>query len=716
MFLAFYLFIKAWKSEKLISSCIFGVLAGASTGLMGLSWGGVTYVYITIGLSGLAAFILNKFGKKETLAYGLWLFSSAALMLLLSHRFNIKEFVLGFDTGVACATFAISLVHIFLWNTNMNKLLGLERIKIPKTVISIVIVIALGIVASFLISPTYIIDRVSGLYETLIKPITGRWSTTVAENRQPYFTEWFGSFGKAIFWLFFIGSALLFNKMLDKLKKNDRWILTGLYVLFFFGLVFSRYAPHPAVLDGENLISKLFYFGSALLLVGSIIYYYINYHKENDFSFEKIEFEYIFLFVLFVLTLFTARSAVRLIMVLVPIAPIFLSYLIVELGFMSKKEEKKDLKIVFIILFSLVLLISAYYSYNYYNGIKAESYSYTPYYYTFQWQKAMAWVRNNTSENAVFAHWWDYGYWVQSMGNRATVTDGGNLIVWWNYLTGRLVLTGDNQKDSLEFLWNHNATHLLIDSSDIGKYGAFSQIGSDINYDRLSQGPISLISNQAQMQETKNETIRTYFMPSGDSIAIFPLEEDIIFENNGSKVNLFKEKTGFLGVNVRYSQNNKENNTYTFKQPEAIFTTQTGQISVPMRYIYSRGKLLDFKTGIEAAVSLIDKVDVSSSNQLSIDSIGAAIYLSPRILRGFLGQVYILDGKLGKFPNFNLVHDEPDFIIDQINQQGANLGDFVYYQGLRGPIKIWSIKYTGEEKVKEDYLRITPPDYITWSF
>src|SRR3989304_8672705 len=114
----------------------------------------------------------------------------------------------------------------------------------------------------------------------------------------------------------------------------------------------------------------------------------------------------------------------------------------------------------------------------------------------------------------------------QSIGDRATVTDGGNAIVWWNYLTGRLVLTGDNQKDALNFLYNHNATHLLIDPTDIGKYGAYSQIGSNETFDRLSQGPFALISDNRNIQETKNEIIRTYNRPSGNNqVSIFPIEE-----------------------------------------------------------------------------------------------------------------------------------------------------------------------------------------------
>ena len=134
----------------------------------------------------------------------------------------------------------------------------------------------------------------------------------------------------------------------------------------------------------------------------------------------------------------------------------------------------------------LILILSLFSFWTYYNSVKVQAYSFIPSQYNQQWQKAMEWVRNETPENAVFGHWWDYGYWVQSIGNRATVVDGGNAITYWNYLMGRYVLTGDNQHDALEVLYNHDTTHFLIDSTDIGKYGAYSQIGSDENFDRLS--------------------------------------------------------------------------------------------------------------------------------------------------------------------------------------------------------------------------------------
>lgn len=42
---------------------------------------------------------------------------------------------------------------------------------------------------------------------------------------------------------------------------------------------------------------------------------------------------------------------------------------------------------------------------------------------TTDWLDSMEWIKNNTSEDAVIAAWWDYGYWIQTMGERATLAD-----------------------------------------------------------------------------------------------------------------------------------------------------------------------------------------------------------------------------------------------------------------------------------------------------
>ena len=254
-----------------------------------------------------------------------------------------------------------------------------------------------------------------------------------------------------------------------------------LYALFFCGIVFSRYASSGSF-NGVNLISKLFYAGSVLLFIGFLIYYYLKYSEELS----KINFEYIFLFSLFILCLVTARGAVRLIMVLAPIAPIFIGYLIVVSVKKARKIDDEVWRIVFGILVILILLMSMFAVWTFYKQSKGQAKSFVPSIYNQQWQKGMQWARDETPKDSVFCSWWDYGYWIQSIGNRATVTDGGNAISFWNYWTGRYVLTGDNQEDALDFLYTHETDYLLIDSSDIGKYGAFSSIGSNENYDRFS--------------------------------------------------------------------------------------------------------------------------------------------------------------------------------------------------------------------------------------
>ena len=46
------------------------------------------------------------------------------------------------------------------------------------------------------------------------------------------------------------------------------------------------------------------------------------------------------------------------------------------------------------------------------------------------WKDAMLWVKENTSEDAVIASWWDYGYWITTLSERTTLADNATLIDW----------------------------------------------------------------------------------------------------------------------------------------------------------------------------------------------------------------------------------------------------------------------------------------------
>lgn len=718
MFLSFYLFLKAWKSEKMRYSIMLGSLAGISTALMGLIWGGSVYIFVAIGVATLLAFILNKASKKEAIAYGLWLILSIFLLIFFSNRYNLSGMLTSTSNLISIFVLFVIIIHMLLWKTKLSKYFESYSKKIPNNIISIIIAIFWGIVlVSVVFGINFIPDKISGLIETFITPTTGRWSITVAENRQPYFTEWAASFGPflknipILFWLFFISSIILFKDMLKPLLKKDAWILTGLYILFFLGLVFSRYASHPSVLDGEGFISRLFYFGSAFLLIGTFIYYYIKYYRQELKKFEEIDYEYLFFFSIFILTLFTARSAVRLIMVLGPISVILIGYLIITT--ITKFQQTKDEtgKIGFGALVILVLLLSFFIFFGnpvtktpgFYQQIKVEAYSMVPSYYNQQWQKAMNWTRIETPTDSVFAHWWDYGYWLQSIGDRATVLDGGNAISFWNYYMGRLVLTGDNQNDALEFLYNHDATYLLIDSSDIGKYGAFSSIGSNENYDRYSWIGNFLL-DEKQTQETNNQTLLVYT----GGIA---LDEDLTINESGKEVFLPGQQAGVGAIIIPIKNDNK---TQEFLQPYAIMIYQNKQYKINLRYLANSNQFIDFGSGIEATAYLFPKL-INSEQGISSNPIGSIMFLSPRLMRSMLIQKYILNDPFKKFTNFKLVHTEQNLIIEDLNSRGnMNLPEFIYYQGIQGPIKIWEIEYNGDEKIKQEYLDTDASKYLSW--
>lgn len=348
----------------------------------------------------------------------------------------------------------------------------------------------------------------------------------------------------------------------------------------------------------------------------------------------------------------------------------------------------KEIKIGLAIILVIAILYSGY---KFYDATKATAKNYAPSIYTHQWQKAMAWVRENTPENAVFGHWWDYGYWLQSIGKRATVLDGGNTIPYWDYLMGRYGLTGPSYWDALEFLYSHNTTHFLIDSTDIGKYGAFSSIGSDAAYDRASYIP-ALVKDFSQARETKNGTMQVY--PGG-----FSLDSDVVYEQNGSKVFLPAGKSGIAAVIVEFDKNGMIS-----EQPKGVFVYQNKQSILPLRYAY-QNKFVDYGEGVEAGIFLMQRL-VNLQQGQQMDPTGAMFYLSNRTVKSQLAKLYLYqEGS----PYFVKVHDEDDFLIAQIKSSGVSNSSFVFYDQFRGPISIWEIHYPPGMEVNEKYLELNYP-------
>lgn len=702
--LSLYFIIKSFKSKDYIKTGIYGVLSGLTTACLALVWGGVIFVFMTIGLSAFFYFMLGQTGKKELLGLIAWIITFIPITMFFSTRYTINSYIISTSTMPAFATLFFIFIQIFIY----PKIKGMkfikvskEKYKIPDMIIILTISGIILVALSFLILRyNFITEQFNELINSFVRPLaTNRFLVTVAENRQPYFTdEWKSSFGPVIsgipifFWMFFLGSIFLFYNMVNKLEKRDRKILTVGYVLAIFSIIFSKYSPE-SLLNGASSLSLVVYFGGMFIFICISLYLIINYNKNGKLDLFKLNFEYIILFTLFFISLLAARGGVRFVMVLIPSVSALASYLIVICckNYIDSKEETK--KIIYLFITIILILSAIFCFYAFYQESVNQANVFHPNVYTWQWQRAMSWIRDNTPTNAVFAHWWDYGYWVQSIGKRATVLDGGNAIVYWNHLIGRHVLTTPNDNLALEFLYTHNATHLLIDSTDIGKYTAFSSIGSDENYDRLSYIPTFSLDTKST-KETKNGLV--YFYTGGAGI-----DQDLIWKNNGSEIYLMKENSGIGAIMI------EENKDGELQQPQGIFVSNGKQIQIPLKYLYYNNTLHKFDNGLEAGVFLVELIIPVSGNNLQIEPKGTLLYLSNRTVNSLLARKYLF----GEEGNFKLVHNEPSFITSELRKQGAQINDFSYYQGqLQGPIKIWEIKYPSNIKINKSYLELDYPN------
>ncbi|MEK6855010.1 MAG: hypothetical protein AABX73_02200, partial [Nanoarchaeota archaeon] len=241
----------------------------------------------------------------------------------------------------------------------------------------------------------------------------------------------------------------------------------------------------------------------------------------------------------------------------------------------------------------------------------------------------------------------------------------------------------------------HNATHLLIDSTDIGKYHAFSLIGSDVNYDRRSD--VGLLGRDSE--STKVLANSSIYFYGGDEIAV---DEDIIYDINGTKVFLPGGKARLFGVFVEQSSDG------AISQPIGVFYYANKQYNIPLRYIFGKNKR-DYGSGLESGIYFIPRV-VSRGDSVDIEVTGAAIYLPGRVANSLYARLYLY-GEENQY--FKLVHAEDNAVVEEIKKQSPGFEkEMVYFENVDGPIKIWEIKYPRDIKFKPEFLERKYPEEL----
>ncbi|MEM2932906.1 MAG: STT3 domain-containing protein [Candidatus Pacearchaeota archaeon] len=678
---AFLFFTLAWQNFKLKKQLAYSILAGIFTGLMIYTWGGFRYIFMTFSLASLLIFLFDKDRKKNLIIFASWLIPA---LLFSIAKVGIKVTLTSFtDTGLATAMLCLLIIDVALYKARAHEKIQ-NKAKLPESIISIIIVVLLGILLLLIASPSALIKIPSRVIEGLLYPFgRGRIGLTVAENKAPYFADVFANFGW-FFWTFFLGTLILFYNATSHFDKKQKLWLNFLFFIFILTFIFSRISP-SSMLNGENFISRLLYFGGLIIFgIYLVATYIVAYRRDDDKTlddFRSIDFTYLLLLAFTFWMLVSMRGAIRLFFIISPALIIASSYLPIKaIDYTKSKDELK--KYAWYVLVILIIFVLIFTFINFTKATNQEARWTVPSGYYQQWQKAMAWVRENTSKDAIFTHWWDYGYWVQTIGERATVVDGGHPVSFWNHLMGREVLTTPEPITALQFMKAHNVNYLLLDPTDIGKYAAFSSIGSDASgKDRYSYIP-TFIMDERLTEEKRNSTVYTFV---GGSL----LDEDWIV--NETIFPGFSNIAGIAGFKLKIEQG-------LLEQPAIIIVYREKGYSLPLRYLYYNNKLYDFKEGIEGMLYIIPYFDGAKINNM-----GAAMWLSPKVARGLFARLYLLNETFND--SIVLAHQQDDLIVEQLKQQVSLNNDIILFRGsLLGPIKIFKVNYPENIKFYKEYL------------
>ncbi|HSD04908.1 MAG TPA: peptidylprolyl isomerase, partial [Nitrosopumilaceae archaeon] len=79
---------------------------------------------------------------------------------------------------------------------------------------------------------------------------------------------------------------------------------------------------------------------------------------------------------------------------------------------------------------------------------------------TNDWPATLEWIKNNTPKDAVIASWWDYGYWITTIGERKSIADNATLDTSTIAKLAKMLLSSPD--DAWKILQELDADYVLV--------------------------------------------------------------------------------------------------------------------------------------------------------------------------------------------------------------------------------------------------------------
>lgn len=688
---------KSWK-KYLLSS-----LSGLAVFATGMLWGGVQFLFIFYALLMILKIIFNKLDKDHYIC-SLILFLSYAipLMIFRADRFPYNYYY-GSPVGMVVSfSLLLGAFHIFLVKEEKVKFFKpyIEKLSPPIFTILFTSLIVLFIVL-VLFGFNYLKERLLEFYIELIDPLygTGRWSRTVEEAGLIKLSEFPRATGTLPFLFTLFGLIWWLYDLLKNITKEYKQSIL-VFLVFIFIFYGSVWGSIPVLKDNPR-----FYLTFSLIFLFAFILYssYRAFIKKGETyeKFTSIDLKSLFFISMFIMFSLGFTSVNRLVFFFSMIFSTFLAYFLIKFVLVLRKLKNLNFRyagyifIVFLFLFPTAVyfrsfegvpilqeggyLISSVEKYYYLDRIYRPEFSE-------EFQRAMKWIRESTPKDAVFASWWDYGYWIQTLGERATIADGGNSRGAINHFIARYFITAKNESEVMELMYANNVSHVMISSTDVGKYLAISGIGSNANYDRYSW-----IGSFFLTQKTPVDARNFYYTFSG----YHPFDEDT--ELNGV---IFPRKYSYIYAVELPMRFNETGVFEGINQPTVRIKKSGSQIreKALVKCVFMDRLRIDFtKYDIDGCLYIVPHFEMINGQLQPRNTLMGAFYVPEKILNSFLGRYYFFDEKP---EHFEKVYDSTD-----------NMKEF-YIVGdrIKGPLVIWKINYPKNMKDNPVFRGTELPD------
>ncbi|MBR9681308.1 MAG: hypothetical protein GOV00_00750, partial [Candidatus Altiarchaeota archaeon] len=101
---------------------------------------------------------------------------------------------------------------------------------------------------------------------------------------------------------------------------------------------------------------------------------------------------------------------------------------------------------------------------------------------TTDWFENLKWAEFNIPAGEPLVTWWDYGYWIQTIGNTTSLGDGANMAPGYrlNWRTGNFFATG-NYTNATDWFNGWDLKYVTIDYAMLPKFFAYSTLGGVSN-------------------------------------------------------------------------------------------------------------------------------------------------------------------------------------------------------------------------------------------